>query len=77
MFAIPEYYVEVPTFKDAVVTMTRHGGGTLLDGMKGMDITWKDYCASDSQDDDEFFTRYEYEVNAYNVVYDNMSKLFV
>ena len=40
-----------------------------------MNRVWEEHCAS-GDEDDEFYDNYEYEANAYNVVFANMNKLF-
>ena len=76
MFRIPDFYQDAPSFEEAVETIKRRADGDLLEGMKSMDRLWEEYVASDDQDDDEFFANWCYETNAYNVVFENMSKLF-
>lgn len=79
MFRIPSFYQmsesEMP-FPEAWQIIERRGRGDCLEGMESMNRLWSDYIASDDQDDDEFFSNWVYEVNAYNVVYEGMSKLF-
>ena len=77
MFRIPHFYEEKFCFDDAVAIMKGHGRGDLLEGMQAMDQLWSDYIASDDQDDDEFYDNWCYEVNAYNVVVENMRPLSV
>ena len=77
MFRIPEYYREDLTFDYSCEVMKRRANGDLLEGLKSMDRVWEDYIASDDQNDDEFFENWVWEVNAYNVVCENMRKLFV
>ena len=88
MFRIPDFYQEEMTFQDAVKIMTTHGRGDLLEGMNAMDRVWEEYLAAERAfvngevdykvfgDDDDFFDHYGCECNAYNVVFENMSKLF-
>lgn len=76
MFRIPSFYEMEMPFKEAARLMTLHGRGDLLEGMKAMDRSWVEHCHNPEGDDDEYFSYYEYEVNAYNVVFSNMSKLF-
>lgn len=80
MFRIPSFYVDAPEFAEAVATMTRRGNGDLLAGMKSMDKLWEEYCAGELadcyEDDSDFFYTWSYETNAYNVVFENMAKLF-
>ena len=76
MFRIPEFYEVEMSFDEAWGAMTRHGRGDCLEGMKAMDRMWSEYCASPDQDDDELFHNWQYEFNAYNIVYEGMSELF-
>lgn len=80
MFRIPSFYVDAPSFEEAVRTITNRGSGDLLKGMESMNELWDEYCngelAAMYEDDDEFFYHWSYETNAYNVVFENMSKLF-
>lgn len=76
MFRIPEFCEVEMSFDEAWDMMTRHGRGDCLKGMKLMDQLWSEYCASDDQDDDEFFYHWGYEFSAYNIVYEGMSELF-
>lgn len=79
MFRIPHFYQNDDlSFQEAWDIMTRHGRGDCLEGMKAMNRMWSEYCASPApdQDDDELFCNWQYEFNAYNIVYDGMSELF-
>lgn len=76
MFRIPNFYEMEMDFQDAWDIMKRHGRGDCLEGMKAMDRMWSEYCASPDQDDDELFNNWQYEFNAYNIVYAGMSELF-
>jgi hypothetical protein len=82
MFRIPHFHQEETTFDDAVKVMTAHGRGDLLEGMQAMDRAWEEYLASQDKEfarfecDDDFYENYCYEVNAYNVVFENMKQLF-
>lgn len=80
MFTIPTYYQDTPTFQDAWNTMKQHGRGDVLEGMNAMQRAWEEHCASPGVhcdlDDDEFWDNYQHEANAYNVVFENMGKLF-
>ena len=78
MFRIPNFYKFETTMQDAVTVMTSYGRGDLLEGMKAMDRAWEEHCSGSPrfEDDSEFYENYEAEVNAYNVVFENMSKLF-
>ena len=77
MFRIPSFYEDAPSFEDAVRTVKGRANGDLLEGMKSIDALWEDYCAGklDYEDDMDFFADWCYETNAYNVVFENMSKL--
>ena len=88
MFRIPSFYVDVPKWDDAVTTIKGRANGDLLAGMEQMNKIWKQHCDSQNAyykgetdemiygDDDDFFDHWSYEVNAYNVVFEGMSKLF-
>jgi hypothetical protein len=78
MFRIQNFYENAVSFDEGVITMKNHGRGDLLEGLQAMDRCWEEHCAGSPrfEDDDDFFEYYEYEVNAYNVVFQNMSKLF-
>ena len=79
MFRIPHFYQEDNLdFTVAADCITRFGGGDLLTGMKKMDAIWTDYInlPGDEQEYEDFFAKWVYEVNAYNVVYEGMAKLF-
>ena len=77
MFNIPSFY-EMPnmTFEEAKSILTIDGD--LLKGMEHINAMWDRYVAGDSyhEDDDDFFNTWEYEVNAYNVVFEKMAPLF-
>jgi len=74
MFRIPSFYEDTPTFEDAWKTIAFCGDDALA-GMEFMNSKWEEHCASED-DDDDFFENWSYEVNAYNVVFKNMNKLF-
>jgi len=82
MFRIPSYYdVSSLSFNEASEIITRHGRGDLLEGMKAMDRVWEEHCAAqrldmDANTDDDFYDDYGYECSAYNIVFENMKKLF-
>ena len=75
MFRIPSFYQETVDFTSAWNTITNFGRGDALEGMNAMNRVWEEHCAS-GDEDDTFFDNYEYEANAYNVVFANMNKLF-
>lgn len=80
MFNIPEEFTFDMSFDDAAAVISNRGYGDLLEGMKSMNKLWDEYCLTDYserfEDDDDFYETFENEVNAYNVVFSNMSKLF-
>jgi hypothetical protein len=76
MFRVPSFYKDTPTFEDAAKTMKFRGNGDMLEGMESMNRLWTEHCASPDAEDDDFFSNWSYEVNAYNVVFRGMSKLF-
>ena len=76
MFRIPDFYQLEMSFDEAWDIMKRHGRGDCLEGMKAMDRLWIEYCSSPDQDDDELFSGWIYEFNAFNVVFEGMSGLF-
>ena len=78
MFRIPNFYKFETTMQDAVTVMTSYGRGDLLEGMQAMDRVWDEHASGSDrfEDDDDFYEWYEAEVNAYNVVFENMGKLF-
>ena len=76
MFRVPSFYEDFPRFTDAAATIKGRGNGDLLAGMESMNSLWAEHCASPDAEDDDFFDNWSYEVNAYNVVFNGMSKLF-
>jgi len=75
MFRIPSFYQDTVDFNTAWNAITNFGRGDALEGMEAMNRVWEEHCASDNYDDD-FYDNYGYEANAYNVVFENMGKLF-
>jgi len=75
MFRIPSFYQDTVDFNTAWNAITNFGRGDALEGMNAMNRVWEEHCASDNYDDD-FYDNYGYEANAYNVVFENMGKLF-
>lgn len=77
MFFIPDFYEMDMDFQEAVKILAPRGAD-LLEAMKRMDRIWAEHVRGDNDydDDDEFFNDWQYEVNAYNVVYEGMAKLF-
>lgn len=73
MFRIPSFYKMDLTFDRAAQLLS--GSGTLLENMERMDALWNTHCES-FDDDDAFYETWQWEVNAYNVVYAGMAPLF-
>lgn len=88
MFRIPEYYEINFDFNEAIEIVTKHGRGDLLEGMQALDRAFTEFCEGQRAfyacetdymvfaDEDDFYDHYGYECSAYNVVYENMAKLF-
>ena len=76
MFRIPNYFQMNMTWDDAVRTIKGRGNGNLLDGMEAMNEAWNDHVNEMLDDDSDFYDHWMYEVNAYNIVFKGMSKLF-
>ena len=82
MIRVPSYYFVELEMGEAVGCVQRRGSGDLLVGMEDLQKVWSDYVASTHtgetlfESDDDFFDCWGYEMSAYNVVFENMSKLF-
>ena len=78
MFRIPSFYQDTVDFTTALNTITNFGRGDALEGMMAMQRVWDEHASGSDrfEEDDDFYEWYEAEVNAYNVVFENMSKLF-
>ena len=78
MFRIPSFYQETVDFTSAWNTIKNFGRGDALEGMNAMNRVWEEHASGSDrfEEDDDFFEWYEAEVNAYNVVFSNMNKLF-
>ena len=78
MFRVPNYLATTMTVDEAAEIMTRHGRGDMLVGMEAMDHAWIEHVASFGKEtarfetDEDFYEAYEYEINAYNVVFEGM-----
>ena len=79
MFRIPDYYTMEMTFDEAQAIITRYGSNDLLAGMQKMDDAWTEYLTVgyEYENDDHWFRTFQYEVNAYNTVFEKMAALFV
>ena len=76
MFRIPNYFQMNMTWDEAVLTIKGRGNGDLLAGMEAMNEVWDEHCAECVDDDSDFYEHWIYEINAYNIVFEGMSKLF-
>jgi len=76
MFRIPNYFQMNMTWDDAVRTIKGRGNGDLLAGMEEMNKIWDEHCAAYVEDDSDFYENWIYEVNAFNIVFEGMGKLF-
>ena len=88
MFRIPSYYNVEFVLNEAIRIVEGRGKGDLLAGMESIQKVWDGYIADQKRfyngeqdemvfgDDDDFFDHWGYECSAYNVVFENMSKLF-
>ena len=78
MFRIPSFYQNTVDFTSAWNTITNFGRGDALEGMNAMQRVWDEHASGSDrfEDDEDFYEWYEAEVNAYNVVFENMGKLF-
>lgn len=82
MFRIPAFNQFETSFDEAKTVITSYGRGDLLEGMKAMNRVWDEHCASYNSDnarfdsDADFCDYYEAEINAFNVVFKEMGKLF-
>ena len=79
MFRMNDFHVvEGMTWDEAVRIIKGRGNGNLLDGMEAMNDYWNRHAADNSpyETDTEFYENWIYEVNAYNIVFEGMGKLF-
>lgn len=76
MFRIPNYFQINMTWDEAVLTIKGRGNGNLLDGMEAMNEIWDDHVNQMLDDDSDFYEHWIYEVNAFNIVFEGMGKLF-
>lgn len=82
MIHINDFNKETFEFEEAARIIKSRGNGNLLDGMKNVQDLWANYVQStwdnesDYEDDHDFFSNWQYEINAYNAVHAGMSKLF-
>ncbi len=77
MFTIPDFYKMDMTF-DTAERVLRGTKTSVIDMMENVNSKWELHCSGHDffVDDDEFFEFWQYEVNAYNVIYSAMNPLF-
>jgi len=63
---------------DTAEAVLRGAKTTVIDMMENVKSKWELHCSGHDffVDDDEFFEFWQYEVNAYNVMYEAMKPLF-
>jgi len=80
MFNIPDIHRMNLSFTDAEYIMSRHSsmGITIIECMENLLSEWDQHCNGCYffADDDEFFEFFQYEANAFNVLYREMKHLF-
>lgn len=77
MFTIPKMY-QMNMDLDMAEAVLRGAKTTVIDTMENVKSKWELHCSGHDFfiDDDEFFEFWQYEVNAYNVMYEAMKPLF-
>ncbi len=77
MFNIPWQY-QMDMDLDMAEAVLRGADTTVIDMMENVKSKWELHCSGHDffTDDDEFFEFWQYEVNAYNVMYEAMKPLF-
>ena len=77
MFNIPWQY-QMDMDLDMAEAVLRGAKTTVIDMMENVKSKWELHCSGHDffVDDDEFFEFWQYEVNAYNVMYEAMKPLF-
>ena len=77
MFNIPWQY-QMNMDLDMAEAVLRGANTTVIDAMENVKSKWELHCSGHDFfiDDDEFFEFWQYEVNAYNVMYEAMKPLF-
>ena len=78
MFHIPAYNQMEMTFDKAKDIIASRANGNLLRGMEDMRDLWDRHAAGNSpyETDADFIDDWEYEANAYNVVFKTFGPLF-
>ena len=74
MFRIPEFYKMEMTIEEARQSIAVDGD--MLAGMEHVNEMWARHCADGVDDDEVFYDTWIYEVNAYNVIFEQMQTLF-
>tara|TARA_R100000951_G_scaffold17197_1_gene13708 strand:- start:2589 stop:2837 length:249 start_codon:yes stop_codon:yes gene_type:complete len=77
MFNIPKMH-QMDMDLDMAEAVLRGAKTTVIDTMENVKSKWELHCSGHDffVDDDEFFEFWQYEVNAYNVMYEAMKPLF-
>lgn len=77
MITIPKIY-QMNMDLDTAERVLRGAETTVIVMMENVKSKWELHCSGHDffVDDDEFFEFWEYEVNAYNVMYEAMKPLF-
>lgn len=68
-------YCWAPTYKEAAEMLTRRGNGDLLAGMEQL-LKIAELNEEEGEQAEAFQSGWRYEIRAYNVVFENMKKLF-
>ena len=80
MFDIPKMYQMNMPFEMAeeILSHNKNSGVSIIDMMENLKYKWELHCSGHDffADDDEFFECWQYEANAFNVLYDEMKHLF-
>jgi len=81
MFNIPWQYqmdMDLDMAEAVLRTAGRRALTPVIDSMENVKSKWELHCSGHDffTDDDEFFEFWQYEVNAYNVMYEAMKPLF-
>ena len=78
MFDIPKMY-QMDMDLDTAEAVLRGAKTTVIDTIENVKSKWELHCSGHDffADDDEFFEFWQYETNAYNVMYAAMKPLFV
>lgn len=75
----PDIGISKRTAVEVVRCSDPMGKGDLLRGMERIGQIWSDYCQNGSDEyewDDQFVEAWEYEFEAFNVIFNDMARLF-